>query len=36
VKQGASPEQAEECVLSELVLVPDQETQAAMRDGYTD
>jgi len=35
-KQGASHEQAEEVVLNELVLVPDLETERAMRDGYTD
>ena len=34
-KQGASHEQAEEVAL-EIVLVPDLETERAMRDGYTD
>lgn len=36
LKQGSTPEQAEEFVTRERVLVPDAETAKAMRDGYVD
>lgn len=34
--QGALERTARELVLSDLILVPDEETEKAMRDGYTD